>query len=139
MNGASAELGSSPNELRDDADADRFELVRDGEVFAWMKYKHLKPNRYVLLHTEVEPARRGRGVGRAVVEAVLDEIRSRQGTVTAICPYVVDYLAGAQRYQDLIDPTHPGHPDRTAAERGGSGPSMRPIAGASQRETSASP
>jgi predicted GNAT family acetyltransferase len=119
VNGASAELGRSSNELRDDVDADRFELVRDGEVVAWMKYKHLKPNRYVLLHTEVEPAQRGRGVGRVVVEAVLDEVRSRQGTVTAICPYVVDYLAGARRYQDLIDPTHPGHPDRTAAERGG--------------------
>jgi predicted GNAT family acetyltransferase len=118
VNGASAELGRSSDELRDEVDADRFELVRDGKVVAWMKYKHLKPNRYVLLHTEVDQAQRGHGVGRVVVEAVLDQVRSRQGTVTAICPYVADYLAGAQQYQDLIDPTHPGHPNRAAAERG---------------------
>jgi hypothetical protein len=49
---------------------------------------------------------------------VLDEVRSRQGTVTAICPFVADRLAGAQQYKDLIDPTHPGYPNRAAAERG---------------------
>jgi len=98
VNSASAELGHSSDELRDEVDADRFELVRDGHVVAWMKYKHLKPSRYVLLHTEVDQAQRG--------------------TVTAICPFVADYLAGAEQYKDLIDPRHPGYPNRAAAERG---------------------
>jgi hypothetical protein len=118
VNGASAELGRSFDELRDEVDVERFELVRDGEVVAWMKYKHLKPNRYVLLHTEVDPAQRGHGVGRVVVEVVLDEVRARRGTVTAICPFVADYLASTEQYKDLIDSTHPGYPNRAAAERG---------------------
>ncbi|MFI2489193.1 GNAT family N-acetyltransferase [Promicromonospora kroppenstedtii] len=108
----------TPDELRDQAGADRFELVRAGETIAWMTYKHLRPNRYVLLHTEVDQAQRGHGIGGVLVDAVLNEIRSRQGTVTAICPFVVDYLAGDERYADVIDPKHPGYPDRTAAEHG---------------------
>lgn len=108
----------SPDELRDGADSDRFELVRHGDTIAWMKYKRLKPNRYVLLHTEVDEAQRGHGTGQVFVEAVLDQIRSRQGTVTAICPFVADYLASAQQYRDLIDPKHPGYGSRAAAERG---------------------
>lgn len=108
----------SPDGLRDEADGDRFELVRHGHVIAWMKYKHLKPNRYVLLHTEVDQAQRGHGTGQVLVEAVLDQIRSRQGTVTAICPFVADYLAGTEQYRDLIDPKHPGYANRAAAERG---------------------
>ena len=59
MNGASTEHGDSQDKLRDEVGADRFELVRDSHVVAWMKYKHLKPNRYVLLHTEVDQAQRG--------------------------------------------------------------------------------
>ena len=118
MNGVNVEPGHDADELRDEVDAGRFELVRDGQTVAWMKYKHLKPNRYVLLHTEVDQAQRGHGIGRIVVEAVLDEVRSRQGTVTAICPYVADYLAGSEQYKSLVDPSHPGYPNRAAAERG---------------------
>ncbi|MEV0890981.1 GNAT family N-acetyltransferase [Promicromonospora sp. NPDC050262] len=118
MNGVNAEPGHDADELRDDVGANRFELVRDGRTVAWMKYKHLNPNRYVLLHTEVDQAQRGHGIGRIVVEAVLDEVRSRQGTVTAICPYVAEYLAGTEQYKDLVDPSHPGYPNRAAAERG---------------------
>jgi uncharacterized protein len=118
VNGASTEHGDSQNMLRDEVGADRFELVRAGHMVAWMTYKHLKPNRYVLLHTEVDQAQRGRGTGRVFVEAVLDEIRARQGTVTAICPFVVDYLAGTEENKDLVDAKHPGHPSRAAAERG---------------------
>lgn len=108
----------NPDELRDQAGADLFELVRDGQAIAWMKYKHLKPNRYVLLHTEVDQAQRGRGIGGVLVEAVLNEIRSRRGTVTAICPFVAGYLAGNEEYRDVVDPKHPGYANRAAAERG---------------------
>lgn len=111
-------LRRSTDELRDVVANDRFDFARDGQVTGWMKYKRLKPNRYVLLHTHVEQEYRGHGIGRAVVEAVLDEVRSRQGTVTPICPFVAEYLASSEQYGDLIDARHPGYPDRAAAERG---------------------
>jgi predicted GNAT family acetyltransferase len=73
----------------------------------------------VLLHTEVDQAQRGQGIGATLVQAVLNEIRSRRGTVTAICPFVADYLAGNEQYKDVVDAKHPGYPNRAAAERGG--------------------
>jgi predicted GNAT family acetyltransferase len=49
-------------ELVDNADQGRFELYRGGDVVGWLYYTHLKPNRYALLHTEVEPSHQRQGV-----------------------------------------------------------------------------
>jgi hypothetical protein len=51
-----------------------------------------------------------------MVRRVLEEIRGRGGTVTAICPFVVDYLSRTAAYADLVDGRHPGYRDRAAAE-----------------------
>lgn len=102
--------------LIDNADRGRFELYRDGDLCGWLYYTHLKPNRYALQHTEVEASHQHQGVAGAMVRRVLDEIRSRAGTVTAICPFVVDYLARTTTHADLVDPRHPGYSDRAAAE-----------------------
>ena len=116
------EYRNATDELRDEVSRARFEFVRDGSTVAWMRYKHLKPNRYVLLHTEVDLAHRGHGIGQKFVEAVLDEVRLRGGTITAICPFVADYLSSTENYKDLIDAKHPGHLDGAAAERGDATP-----------------
>ncbi|MGW3345963.1 GNAT family N-acetyltransferase [Nonomuraea rubra] len=102
--------------LIDNTDQGRFELHRDRDLVGWLYYTHLKPNRYALLHTEVESSHRHQGVGSAVVRQVLDEIRAREGTITAICPFVADYLARTAAHTDLIDARHPGYSDRAAAE-----------------------
>ena len=103
-------------ELIDNSDRGRFELRRDGEIVGWLHYTHLKPNRYALQHTEVESGHQHQGVGGAMVRRVLDEIRSRKGTITAICPFVVDYLSRTPTHADLIDLRHPGYSDRASAE-----------------------
>ncbi|MGY0004746.1 GNAT family N-acetyltransferase [Micromonospora sp. I033] len=103
-------------ELIDSLDHGRFELFRDGELVGWLYYTHLRPNRYALRHTEVEPSHQHQGVAGAMVRRVLDEIRAREGTITAICPFVVDYLSRTTAYADLIDARHPGYSDRAAAE-----------------------
>ncbi|MEV4262505.1 GNAT family N-acetyltransferase [Kribbella sp. NPDC049584] len=102
--------------LIDNADQGRFELHRDGELVGWLYYTHLRPNRYALRHTEVESSHQHQGVASAMVRHVLDQIRAREGTVTAICPFVVDYLSRTAAYTDLIDPRHPGYSDRATAE-----------------------
>ena len=102
--------------LVDNSDIGRFELYRDGELVGWIYRNHLKPNRYALLHTEVEPNHQHQGVAGAMVLRVLDEIRAGEGTVTVICPFVADYLSRTTTYADLIDARHPGYSDRAAAE-----------------------
>ena len=102
--------------LIDNPDQGRFEFYRDGELVGWLHFTHLKPNRYALLHTEVEPSHQHQGVAGAMVRRVLDEIRAREGTITAICPFVADYLSQTTAYADLIDVRHPGFSGRAAAE-----------------------
>lgn len=108
---------ATSEELRDRTDPTRFELYRNGQLVGELNYRHLHPNRYTLLHTEVLPDHRGQGVGSALLRAVLGEIRTRSGTVTAICSFVADYLDGNQEFADVVDPRHPGHPNRMAAEK----------------------
>jgi predicted GNAT family acetyltransferase len=103
-------------ELVDNVDEGRFELYREGDLVGWLYYTHLRPNRYALRHTEVAPRHQHQGVASAMVGRVLDEIRTREGTITAICPFVVDYLSRTTTHADLIDARHPGYPDRAAAE-----------------------
>ncbi|GAA5186113.1 hypothetical protein GCM10023322_31650 [Rugosimonospora acidiphila] len=104
------------DELIDNLDRGRFELYRDGDLVGWLYYTHLRPNRYALQHTEVESSHQHQGVADAMVRRVLDEIRVREGTITAICPFVVGYLSRTTSYADLVDARHPGYSDRAAAE-----------------------
>ncbi|MFB7224443.1 GNAT family N-acetyltransferase [Streptomyces sp. NPDC056227] len=103
-------------QLIDSIDQGRFELCRDDDLVGWLYYTHLKPNRYALRHTEVETSHQHQGVAGALVRRVLDEIRARGGTITVICPFVVDYLSRTTAYVDLVDARHPGYSDRAAAE-----------------------
>jgi predicted GNAT family acetyltransferase len=111
-----AEQAPVTEELIDNIDQGRFELRRDGDLVGWLHYTHLKPNRYALQHTEVEATHQHQGVAGAMVRRVLEEIRGRRGTITAICPFVVDYLSRSTADADLVDARHPGYRDRAAAE-----------------------
>jgi predicted GNAT family acetyltransferase len=102
--------------LYDNHDRRRFELHRDGQVVGWMLYTHLRPNRYALQHTEVVADHQHEGVGSTMLRRVFDEVRQRGGTVTAICPFVADYLARNPDARTLVDSRHPGYADRAAAE-----------------------
>ena len=102
--------------LRDNHDGSRFELHRDGEMVGWMLYTHLHPNRYALQRTEVAADHQHEGVGSAMVRHVFDEVGRRGGTVTAICPFVADYVARHPDARSLVDARHPGYADRAAAE-----------------------
>lgn len=107
---------TADEELIDNATGGRFELHRAGVLVGWLYYTHLRPNRFALKHTEVAHDHQHQGVAGAMTRRVLEEIRNRAGTVTAICPFVADYLARTETFSDLIDPRHPGYPNRAAAE-----------------------
>ena len=87
--------------LVDNSDAQRFEGFVGEELAGFIVYKP-QPGAVALLHTEVDPAFEGHGVGSQLVADVLDDIRSRDLEVLPICPFVRGYIARHPEYADLV-------------------------------------
>jgi predicted GNAT family acetyltransferase len=95
--------GRERDEVRvaDNPDEHRYEAQIDDKVVGYIAY-HLQPRRITLLHTEVDPAFEGRGVGSRLVAAALEDIRSRDLSVRPVCPFVRDFIANHAEYADLV-------------------------------------
>jgi predicted GNAT family acetyltransferase len=96
------EVGQSGDlRIGDNSDKHRYEATIDGEVVGYIDY-HSQPRLMTLLHTEVEAAFEGRGLGSRLVAAALDDIRSRDMSVLPICSFVRGYIASHPEYADLV-------------------------------------
>src|SRR5438128_169653 len=74
-----------------------------GDQTAFLTY-HLKQTVLALLHTEVPPALRGKGVGEAMAAAVLNYAREQRFTVKPYCPFVAGFISRHPEYAGLVDP-----------------------------------
>ncbi|QTE29586.1 GNAT family N-acetyltransferase [Pengzhenrongella sicca] len=90
----------NPSESRFEARAD------DGAVVGYVSYDGQAggPGVVVVIHTIVEPAFEGQGVGGRLVRGTLDLIRASGRTVVPLCPFVSAYLRRHPDYQDLVAP-----------------------------------
>ncbi len=92
-------------EVRDHPELDRYELRVDDELVGFADYVR-RGNEVEIPHTEIDPARRGRGLGAELVRGSLALIRSDGATVVPSCPFVARYLDDHPEDQDLLaDPT----------------------------------
>jgi predicted GNAT family acetyltransferase len=88
----------------DNPEARRFELWLGEEMAGVMIYRS-RPNALALIHTEVDPAFSGQGLGGKFVVAVLDELRERGVKILPLCPFVSAYLERHPEYLDLVAPS----------------------------------
>jgi predicted GNAT family acetyltransferase len=89
---------------QDNAAARRWE-VRDGEeVVAYADYR-LQPGRVTFLHTVVDPAYEGRGVGSRLARTVLDDAVGRGLLITPRCPFIRAYIERHPQYAEHVDST----------------------------------
>jgi predicted GNAT family acetyltransferase len=88
-------------EVRDNRAQNRFEARVGAVIAAFVTYR-LLGQRVVVLHTEVKHAFTGRGVGRRLVQAMLDDIRRRGLRVTPICPFMAAFIERHPAYSDLV-------------------------------------
>ena len=70
----------------------------DGELI----YRQIAPHTLELVHTEVDPKLRGRGVAEALAEAAIEHARTHGLHVVPTCPYVQRWLTKHPEHQDLI-------------------------------------
>lgn len=79
----------------------RFELRKDGSIAAVAEYQ-LDGSTLRFLHTNVEPAFEGRGLGSRLAKAALDEVRRRGLKALPQCPFIAGYIGKHPEYQDLV-------------------------------------
>jgi predicted GNAT family acetyltransferase len=96
-----AETTADPDVIND-VDEQLYELRIGGEVAGVASYE-VAPGRIVFLHTAVEPAFEGQGVGGRLAKAALDDARSRHLRVIARCPFIAEYIRRHPDYQDLVE------------------------------------
>jgi uncharacterized protein len=88
-------------ELHHDEQGRRFHTEVDGHP-ARLDYARHQDGTLDLVHTEVDPALRGKGVGEALVRGVLDEARRRGVKIVPRCPFVQKFLERHPEDRDLV-------------------------------------
>ena len=78
----------------------RYELALEDGI-AFIDYQRIG-RLFVLMHAEVPPALRGRGIGARLTAGALELVRTHGGSVEVRCPYVAQFIARNAQYQDLL-------------------------------------
>jgi predicted GNAT family acetyltransferase len=106
--------GSTMGDLQNTAVRDnpaelRYELLLDGRRIGEIRYR-LEPDAVALVHTDIDPAYEGHGLGTRLVEGALLDLRDRGRRIIPICPLVTGYIRRHPEYADLVvqDPAPPG-------------------------------
>jgi len=88
-------------DVADNAAELRYELTVNGNRVGELRYR-LEPGVVVLVHTEVDPAFEGRGLGTRLIQGALDDIRARGLRMTPQCPFVRAFVDRHPEYADLV-------------------------------------
>lgn len=89
-------------EVRDDPERGRFEVVVDGVVAGFARNQR-RGGRIIFVHTEIDPAHEGRGLGSILARGALDAARGRGEPVIPLCPFIAGYIERHAEYADLVD------------------------------------
>lgn len=92
---------SSHIEVRHSPEASRFEVVVDGAVAGVADYVD-EGDAVVFPHTEIDPDRRGTGLGERLVRGALDEMAERGRQVVPACWYVAQFIEEHPEYRRLV-------------------------------------
>jgi len=73
-----------------------------GDVLSGLITFRSRPERIVMIHTEVDERLEGQGLGGRLVSGALDDVRARGLRVTPLCPFVAAYIREHPVYADLV-------------------------------------
>jgi predicted GNAT family acetyltransferase len=96
-------MSMAEGEIRvtDNPEEHRYEARVGEDVRGFLDY-HLQPGLMTIMHTEVDRAAEGKGVGSALAAGALDDIRRRGLSILVVCPFVRAYLRRHPEYADLV-------------------------------------
>jgi uncharacterized protein len=73
-----------------------------GEMRAGFIAYRTEPGAVVLVHTDIDPALEGQGLGARLARGALDDIRERGLFVVPVCPFVASYIRTHTEYASLV-------------------------------------
>ncbi len=90
-------------EVLNDEKLNRYELLVDGEHAGAADYT-IRDNVLTFVHTEIDPAREGQGLGGELAKGALNLVRADTDyRVRATCPFMSAYLKRHPEYNDLLE------------------------------------
>jgi uncharacterized protein len=81
--------------------ASRYEITVDGKLAGFVDYT-AGDGTVALIHTEVDDAFGGQGVGGHLAKGALDDLRRQGLRVSPICPFIKGWIEKHAEYQDLV-------------------------------------
>lgn len=81
--------------------ARRYEILVDDTVAGFIQYK-LADGVLTLVHTEVEPAFGGQGIGSKLARGALDIARTSGHEIVSKCPFLDSWVKKHPEYQEFV-------------------------------------
>lgn len=85
-----------------DAENTRFEITVDDAVAGFAQYRQAPKQLRAFMHTEVDSAYQGQGLGGTLIRSALDSTREEGLGVLPYCPAVQGVIAKNPEYLDLV-------------------------------------
>ncbi|MCF7549272.1 GNAT family N-acetyltransferase [Pseudonocardia sp. WMMC193] len=79
----------------------RFEIHVDGRLAGFAQYR-TEPGTIRFIHTEIDEAYEGQGLGGKLARFALDAARTRGLAVYPDCPFIRGWIAKHEDYQGLV-------------------------------------
>ena len=89
-------------EVTDNVDSERYEVRLDGELAGFAQYVR-RGGRTLFVHTEIDPAFGGHGLGSKLAAGALDAERAAGTPVVPLCSFIRSYIDRHPDYVDLVD------------------------------------
>lgn len=74
----------------------------DGETRVGVAEFDAQDERWVITHTEVDPAYGGQGIARKLIEALIEAARSDGAKIVPVCSYAEKMMRGKEEYTDVL-------------------------------------
>lgn len=88
-------------EVVDNELEDRFEVFHGDSLAGFASYRR-RAGATVFVHTEIDPAFEGKGLGSVLARKALDQTVARGETIIPVCPFIAAYLRKHPEYEGHV-------------------------------------
>jgi predicted GNAT family acetyltransferase len=89
-------------DVRRNEQRSRYELFDGDAVVGVADYREQSGRVVVMPHTEIDPDRRGHGLGAVLVRGALEDLRARGVSIVPACWFVAEFIDEHPDYQEMV-------------------------------------